>query len=174
MGSPASALVLLLALVGGGALVLYLTLRKGIGWRKKMRGYFYGSLIVGLLMTGLGVGLAYLSSEPSTITVSPGALSVQSPWGFGTGNLNVASGDVSRAYVSQIGSGNLTLSKQYGTSDGDLNIGVFTLGSGATAYVVSDNSTDLIIHLKTGDYLVLGTSDTAALASAFTQWVDKN
>ena len=171
MSYAASSVILLVAMVGSGALVVALTLRKGVGWRKKMRGYFYGSLVAGLLLMSVGAGVSYLSSEPSTITVGAGYLGIRSPWGFGTGDLNVSSADVSAAYVSQIGAGNLSLSKQYGTNDGALNIGVFTLGNGATAYVVSDNSTDLIVRLNSGSYLVLGTPDTSALASAFAQHV---
>jgi hypothetical protein len=166
-----TSMILLVALAAGGALVLFLTLRRGTGWRKKMRGYFFGSLIAGFLLIGLGVGLAYVSSAPSTIVVGTGYLSIRSPGGFGAGDLNITRGDVSQAYLAQIGSGNLSLSKQYGTNTGDLNIGVFTLGNGATARVVSDNSTDLVIRLNSGEYLILGTPNTGLLAAAFSQYV---
>jgi hypothetical protein len=100
-----------------------------------------------------------------------GYVSVTSSGFSGTGNLNFTASEITSAYVGQIGSGNLTLSKQHGTNYGDFNVGVFTLGNGATAYVVSNNSTDLIIQLNTGDYLILGTSNTNALAQKFSQSV---
>ena len=67
----------------------------------------------------------------------------------------------------------LTLSKQHGTNYDHFNVGVFTLGNGATAYVISNNSTDLIIQLTSEKYLVLGTSNTNALATSFSQSVYK-
>jgi hypothetical protein len=75
------------------------------------------------------------------------------------------------AYLGQIGSGNLTLSKQHGTNYDHFNVGIFTLGNGKTAYVVSNNSTDLIIQLSSGGYVILGTSDTNALATSFSRSV---
>jgi len=45
------------------------------------------------------------------------------------------------------------------------------LGNGKTAYVVSNNSTDLIIQLDGGKYVILGTSDTNALVASFSQSV---
>ena len=81
----------------------------------------------------------------------------------------MTSSQILSAYVGQIGSGNLTLSKQHGTNYDHFNVGVFTLKDGSTAYVVSNNSTDLIIHLNTGKYVILGTSNTDALAASFSQ-----
>ena len=46
-----------------------------------------------------------------------------------------------------------------------------TLGNGDTAYVVSNNSTDLLIQLNSGEYVILGTSNTNALATSFSQSV---
>lgn len=77
-----------------------------------------------------------------------------------------------QAYVGQIDSGNLTLSKQTGTNAGNLNLGLFTFGNGHTAYVISDNPTDLIIQLNNnGNYVILGTSNTTSLAASFSQYV---
>ena len=128
-------------------------------------------IIAGTILIGTGVGLYALGGIPSTITVGSGYVYIQSPPFFGAGNMNTTSSEIASAYVGQIGSGNLTLSKQDGTNAGNLNIGVFTLGNGHTAYVVSDNSTDLIIQLKNGDYAVLGASRTNALATSFSQSV---
>lgn len=85
--------------------------------------------------------------------------------------MNITSGQIQSTYVGEVGSGNLTISKQHGTNIGDFDVGVFTLGSGATAYVVSDNSTSLVLHLYSGAYVVVGTSDTSALVAAFSESV---
>jgi len=88
---------------------------------------------------------------------------------FVSGNKNVTSSEVSTAFVGQVGSGDFTLDKQYGTNVGNINVGVYKLGNGATAYVASTNSTDLIIQLNSGQYLILGNSNTDALAASFSQ-----
>jgi hypothetical protein len=139
--------------------------RVGVG-RGTRRAAF---IIAGIILIGTGVGLYALGGIPSTITVGSGYVYIQSP-PLGTGNINVTSSEIASAYVAQIGSGNLTLStRQWGVSIGNLNLGVFTLGNGKTANVVSNNPTDLIIQLNNGQYLILGTSNTTALASSFSQ-----
>ncbi|MGD0646062.1 MAG: hypothetical protein ABSA75_14245 [Candidatus Bathyarchaeia archaeon] len=133
----------------------------------------YVYIVLGTVIIALGVGLFFWSTAPSTITVSSGYINVQSPSlsfiPFIGGEKNVTSNEIATAYVGQIGSGNFTLSKQYGYNDGDTNIGVFTLGNKATAYVASINSTDLIIQLNNGQYVILGTSNTNELATSFSQ-----
>ena len=69
--------------------------------------------------------------------------------------MEITSSQIVSAYVGQIGSGNLTLSKQHGTNYDHFNVGIFTLGNGKTAFVVSSNSTDLIIQLDNGEYVYL-------------------
>ena len=126
-------------------------------------------IIGGIILIGTGVGLYALGGIPSTITVDSGYVYIQSP-PLGTGNINVTSSEITSAYVGQIGSGNLTLStRQWGVGIGNLNLGVFTLGNGKTANVVSNNPTDLIIQLNNGKYVILSTSNTTALASSFSQ-----
>jgi hypothetical protein len=88
---------------------------------------------------------------------------------FANGNKNVTSNEIASAFVGQIGSGDFTLTKQQGTDLGNTNVGVYKLGNGATAYVASTNSTDLIIQLNSGQYVILGTSNTNALAASFSQ-----
>ena len=61
------------------------------------------------------------------------------------------------------------MDKQYGLNSGNTNIGVFKLGNGATAYIASTNSTSLIIQLKTGEYVIVGNSNTDALARSFSE-----
>lgn len=154
-----------------GAFLLVLAFATG-RHAKRVRQTFAILIIIGIAVIGLGVWLYFAIDTPSTITVGSGYVSINSPSFSGAGNLNVTSSEITSAYVGQIGSGNLTLSsRQHGTSNADFNVGVFTLGNGRTAYVVSNNSTDLIIQLDTGEYVILGTSNTDALATSFSQSV---
>ena len=157
-------------LVVTGTALLILAFATGRHTRR-VRRTFTIMLVIGVVVIGLGVWLYFSSATPSMITVGSGFLSVTSPSFNGAGNMNVTSGEIASAYVAQIGSGNLTLSKQHGTNYDSFNVGVFTLGNGATAYVVSNNSTDLIIQLDSGEYMILGTSNTNALAASFALYV---
>lgn len=126
--------------------------------------------IVEIVLIELGVGLYAFGGMPSKITVNSQYVSIQSPPLFGVGNMQITSSEIASAEVAKIGSGNFSLSiRQNGISAGNLNLGVFTLANGYTAYVVSENSNDLIIQLNNGKYVVLGTSNTDALASSFSQ-----
>ena len=133
----------------------------------------YVYVTMGIVIIALGGALSYYWAAPSTVTVGSGYINVQfstlSTIPFIGGDKNVTSSEISTAYVGQIGSGNFTLDKLYGANAGDTNVGVYTLGNGATAYIASTNSTDLIIQLNSGQYIILGTSNTNALATSFSQ-----
>ena len=163
-------LIPLVILVVTGIILIVLALATGRR-AKTIRATFALLIIIGIAVIGLGIWLFFSTTIPSTITLSSGYISITSPSFGGTGNLNFTSNEITSAYIGQISSGNLTLSRQHGTTSGDFKVGVFTLGNTETAYVVSNNSTDLIIHLNTGNYLILGTSDTDALASSFSKSV---
>jgi hypothetical protein len=169
---PSSSLgtIALVALVVTGAVLLLLALTTGRR-AKTIRRTFVALMIIGIVVIGLGVWLFFASSTPSTITVGSGYVNIQSPSFTGAGNMNITADKIASAYVVQIGSGNFTLSKQHGTNYDHLNVGIFTLRNGDTANVVSNNSTDLIIQLKNGEYVILGTSNTNALATSFSQSV---
>jgi hypothetical protein len=92
-----------------------------------------------------------------------------SPIPFVGGEKNITASEITSAYVSQIDSGGFKLDKQYGLNYGSTNVGLYKLGNGATAYIASTNSTDLIIQLKTGEYVIVGNSNTDALARSFSQ-----
>ena len=162
--------IALIILVATGIALLLLALTTGRR-AKTVRHTFIALLVIGIVVIGLGVGLFFAISTPSTITVGSGYVSIQSSSFSGAGNLKVTSDQIVSAYVGQIGSGNLTLSKQHGTNYDHFNVGIFTLGNGKTAFVVSSNSTDLIIQLDNGEYVILGTSDTANLVASFSQSV---
>ena len=155
-------------LVVTGIVVLLLAILFGRR-SKKVRTIFLVTTIIGIATIGFGVWTLFDSTTPSTITVGSGYVSIQSSSFGGAGNLNVTSNQIVSAYVGQIGAGNFSLTKQHGTNYDDVNIGVYTLGNGKTASVVSENSTDLIIQLNNGNYVILGTSNTNALASSFSQ-----
>ena len=169
---PSSSLgtIALVVLVVTGAVLLLLALTTGRR-AKTIRRTFVALIIIGIVVIGLGVWLFFASDTPSTITVGSGYMSIQSPSFDGAGNMNITANKITSAYVGQIGSGNLTLAKQHGTNYDHFNVGIFTLGNGDTAYVVSNNSTDLIIQLNSGEYVILGTSNTNALATSFSQSV---
>jgi len=117
----------------------------------------------------VGFLLSYSFGSASTITVGSGYASVETPFLSGPGNIKVTSSEIVSAYVAQKGSGDLALYKVSGTNIGNINIGTYTLGNGKTAYVVSTKSTDLIIQLTSGKYVILGTQNTEALAASFSQ-----
>jgi len=168
--SSSLGIIALVALVVTGAVVLLLALTTGKR-AKTIRGTFVALMIIGIVVIGLGVWLFFASNTPSTITTGSGYVSIQSPSFSGAGNMNITANKIASAYLGQIGSDNLTLSKQHGTNYDHFNVGIFTLGNGDTAYVVSNNSTDLIIQLNSGEYVILGTSNTDALATNFSQSV---
>ena len=111
---------------------------------------------------GLGGNQNVVIIQQSEITVSASYI----------GNNTYQSGDISYAFVENIGSGNLTLShKDYGTNAGNINEGRFTLSNGAGADVVTDNVTCLVVLLHSGLYLVLGCNNTQLLADDFSSSV---
>jgi len=167
--SLATSIALILVVTGIVVLLLaFFTGRRS----KRVRATFVAMLVIGLVTTGFGVFSFFDFSSPSTITVGTGYVSIQSSGFGGAGNLNVTSDKILSAHVGQIGSGNFSLQiRQHGTSYNNVNIGVYTLGNGKTATVVSENSTDLIIQLTNGQYLILGTSNTSTLATIFSEKV---
>jgi hypothetical protein len=178
-----SALWLVLIVVGVVLLVSGLLLRNrlkdhsfdkegetGVGVKSK-----YTLAIIGIMLIvcgGFAFVTTYGSSSPSVVTVGDGYINVECPdFGYfgANGNKNVTSNEITVAFVGKVGSGDFAVHKQHGLELGDTNIGIFTLGNGATAYIASTNSTNLIIELKNGEYLIVGTSDTQALADSFAQ-----
>jgi hypothetical protein len=126
-------------------------------------------LILGIVIISIGTAIFVTSSIPSTITVGPQYISYQSSF-LGAGSMTINADQISNAYVGQLGQGDLKLSaRTFGTSDGNVNIGLFLLSNGKTAHVLTCSQTCLAIELKNGEYVILGTSDTNALATSFSQ-----
>lgn len=128
----------------------------------------YVYLITGAIVIGVGAVIFMGNALPSTITVGDQYVSYQSSF-LGAGSMTIPSDQIVDAYIGQLGQGNLTMSRTFGTSSGDINIGIFRLGNGKTAHVLTNNQTSLIVELKDNTCLILGTSDTYALAESFSQ-----
>ncbi|MDR2202894.1 MAG: hypothetical protein LBE76_01030 [Nitrososphaerota archaeon] len=132
--------------------------------------YALAILGIGLILGGcFFYGVSGFMSSPAVVTVGDGYISVETGMAGVNSNKNVTSEEIATAFVGQVGSGDFTLSKTSGTNFGDTNIGRYTLGNGATAYVASTNSTNLIIELKNGEYIIAGNQDTQAIANSFSQ-----
>ncbi|MCL2288339.1 MAG: hypothetical protein FWC33_04080 [Candidatus Bathyarchaeota archaeon] len=147
----------------GGKIVGY-----GIGIDSK-----YGLAILGITLIvvgGLCYGLVFaVSSSPAVVTVGEGYINVKTGFAGVGNNKNATSEEIVTAFVGQLGSGNFSLHRQSGTSFGDTNIGRYMLGNGATAYIASTNSTNLIIELKDGTYIIVGNQDTQTIVNNFSQ-----
>jgi hypothetical protein len=128
----------------------------------------YVYLIIGIIVVGLGTGIYLVTSSPATVNVGPQYISYQSSILSG-GSMTINADQISNAYIGQIGQGDLKMSRTFGTSAGNVNMGLFQLANGKTAHVLSCNQTSLIIELKNGEDVILGTSDTNALAESFSQ-----
>ncbi|MCL2256778.1 MAG: hypothetical protein FWC14_01035 [Candidatus Bathyarchaeota archaeon] len=134
--------------------------------------------IIGIILIIAG-GILYGATSPSTasvVTVGDGYINVEASHFtyhgaiFGArSNKNATSEEITTAFVGEVGSGNFSLHKDYGLNFGDTNVGRYTLGNGATAYMATTNSTCLIVELKNGEYLIVGNSDTQAIAHSFSQ-----
>lgn len=126
-------------------------------------------LIMGILSAGIIIGGVFLqknANTPATVEIGNKFIQIDSSE---TGRINVTSSQISNAYVAQIGTGNLTLSRQHGLSNSVDNFGVFTLGNGATAYVISSVPTDLIIQLTSGKYMIVGNENLTEMVAVFSQ-----
>jgi hypothetical protein len=146
----------------------------GMGVNSKYGLAFLG--IVLIILSGFVGILPVLLSSPSVVTIGDGYVNVESKdfVRYGSilsvsGNKNVTSEEIAAAFVGQVGSGDFKLHKESGTNFDDTNVGIYTLGNGAKGYVATTNSTCLIVELKNGEYLLIGTSDTQTLANSFSQ-----
>ncbi|MGD6810684.1 MAG: hypothetical protein ACQCN3_13385 [Candidatus Bathyarchaeia archaeon] len=128
----------------------------------------YVYLITGAIVIGIGAVIFMGNAIPSTITVGDQYISYQSSF-LGAGSMNIPADQIANAYVAQLNQGDLTMSRTFGTASGDVCVGLFALGNGHTAHVLTNNNTSLIIELTNGEYVILGVSDMDALAVSFSQ-----
>jgi hypothetical protein len=171
-GSESLSLLILLALVitGVGLVLLAFFGRKKNENTKGIKQIFHITIGLGLSIIMIGVILFFVLGQNYTVKIGSGYISVNGP--IMIGNENITSSDISSAYIGNIISGNITLSlRTGGTSIGNLNAGKFLLSNNANAYLASENSTDIIIKLKNGNYLILGNNNTSALAAIVSKYV---
>lgn len=143
-----------------------------VGKIRKSRSKFITLLVSGLIIIGVGISLSQSLDSSPTVKVGTGYVAIQSSSFGAVGDMNITSTSISQVFVSPIGQGNFTISKQHGTDYGDVNFGVFTLGNGHTAYIMSVNmSSDLIMLLNDGNYVIIGTQNTSSLVNSFIEMV---
>jgi hypothetical protein len=131
----------------------------------------YILIVTGLVIIVVGIFLFFALSAPYSVIIGNGYIYVNGPM-IGGGSINVTSNEIANAYVGNIVTGNLTISvRTGGTSIGNLNAGKFLLSNNASAYLASENNTDVIIRLKSGEYFIIGNNDTYLLASTVSRYV---
>jgi hypothetical protein len=111
------------------------------------------AIVVSLLVAG-GLAANLLNPSASSITVGQGQVSINMQ---GVGSMSFTAAEMKQAYVQNVGEGVLaSMFKQVGTNVGDYNVGTFSLRNGATAYVVSDDASNVVVELNNGAYVVMG------------------
>lgn len=172
VSAGSSNFIFFLPIVIGLIIILLAIFTKGKNENTKgIKNTFYITIGVGAAVIVIGIVLFIVLTVPYTVKIGTGYISVSGP-SIAGGSINVTSLQIESAYVGNIVNGNVTLSvRTDGTSIGNLNAGRFLLTNNAKAYVVSDNSTDVILKLKSGSYLILGNSNTAMLASIISKSV---
>ena len=163
--------VVILVLVAVGAYLALRPLRhkytgKPYGRQKTIKGAVFAGLAIPLLISLYFSGA--FSPSPSVSVGGGQILLSASPYFTRT----VDSGAVIGAYVTTLGSGNTTIGSRFyganwGTASwGDFALGQFALNNGATAYVLSGQSENVVMRLSDGTYLVLGPSDFGGFVAA--------
>lgn len=149
--------------------IILLIVAIGTFLRSRSRRQFLAMLVVVIaLFAGVYVFIHDRTNLPAEVTIGNGYIQISSSE---TGTMNFTSAQISNAYVAQIGSGNLTLSKQRGLNNGVDRLGFFTTGNGSTAYVVSSVQKDLVIQLTSGNYVIVGNSNLTSMVSLFNEEV---
>lgn len=125
-------------------------------------------MLTGIIILSSGIPIYVTqarTSQNATINVGNGYLEISGPR---IGEHNYSSSSIKEAFLENINTGSLTLTKRTGgISTGSLNEGNFVLSNGNSAYVIADNYTVLVVEPYTGPTLVLGTTNTDAMAAAF-------
>lgn len=105
------------------------------------------------------------SNTTSQIVIGQNQITVSGQF---IGNNTYNSDQISYAFMENINSGNITFSsRNMGTSIGFINEGRYTLSNGASADVITNNATVMVVKLTSGSYLVLGCSNSLSMAKDF-------
>jgi Bacterial PH domain len=151
------------ALLFAGTVIALLSLRTGKEKRVRL-------LVVGVIILVAG-GSVFVISNPTqhdSIRVGPGSVGVSTSF-F---NVNVTSNQISRAYVVNFSTWNVSItSRTDGSAFGSFLSGFFTLSNGAKAEVLTTQDTNLVVVLDSGTYLILGPSDFQSFLNSFNQSV---
>jgi hypothetical protein len=151
------------ALLIAGTVIALLSLRTGKEKRVKL-------LVVGVIILVAG-GSVFVVSNPAqqdSIRVGSGSVGVSTSF-F---NVNVTSNQISRAYVVNFSTWNVSItSRTDGSAFGSFLSGFFTLSNGAKAEVLTTEDTNLVVVLDSGTYLILGPSDFQSFLNSFSQSV---
>ena len=161
--------IALIILLVTGVSVLLLAITTGRR-AKTIRRTFFVLLVIGITVIGLGILLFFSSNTPSTITVGNGYVNIQSPSFDGAGNMNITANKIASAYVGQIGSGNLTLSNNMEPITATLTSGYLLLEMEKLRMLYPTILQIFVIQLTSGEYVILGTSNTNALSEGFAQF----
>lgn len=149
------------------ALIYYLARIRGTGKNRQFYRVFI--FVVIFMVTGAPLYILGSSGGPGIVMIQHGSITVSGAY---IGNNTYNTSDIKYAFVENLGSGNITLSsKNIGTNAGSINEGKFTLSNGASAHVISSNSTNLVILLNTGLYVILGSNQTPRMATVFSSSV---
>lgn len=170
--------LLTLGLIGEGLILLAIVLMvvttamylRNREHRETAARFFRSAMIVFIVLIITGSSLYLLNGgKESQIIISTGQITVNAQF---IGNHTYDANQVKSAFVENINSGNVTLQRRdMGTSFGNINEGKFTMSNGDPAYVISDNSTVLVVILNSNLYLVLGSNNTTQLAQDFSTYV---
>lgn len=154
--------LLLVVPVAALAVVALLRLRKRFS--RAVRGAMGIGVAVILLVAALYIVPTMERTSPNVyIDIGEGYVAFLSG---PTGEVNVSSQQILNASVVHMDTGILVMHKQHGESMGvsstsnHENLGVFSLANGHTAYVASNNLTNLVVERTDGTYLVLGPEHT--------------
>lgn len=158
-----------LSLLVPGVIIILLSIILFVrGKRSGQATRFAAYMVVGIIIIACGIPIYVIqarTSQNAVINVGNGYLEISGPR---IGEHNYSSSSIKDAFLENINTGSLTLAKRTGgISTGSLNEGNFVLSNGNSAYVISDNDTVLVVEPYSGPTLLLGTSNTAALAAAF-------
>jgi hypothetical protein len=168
VSEPADLMLLLIGIVAvmliGGVVVVMFSFKVSKEKRNKL-------IATGIILLVTGGFVFYLSNpyQQNSIMVGSGSVQVSALPYF---NLNVSASQIKQAYVVNLSDWNVSISaRTSGTALGSFNSGYFTLSNGASADLLSDGNTNLVLVLNSGAYVILGPTDFQTFLSDFNQSV---
>jgi hypothetical protein len=168
LSEPAGLMLLLIGIVAailiGGVVAVLFSFKVSKEKRNKL-------IATGIILFVTGGFVFYLSDpyQANSITVGGSSVQISAPPYF---NLDVTASQIKQAYVVNLSDWNVSISaRTSGTALGSFNSGYFTLSNGASADLLSDGNTNLVLVLNSGTYVILGPTDFQTFLSDFNQSV---